>query len=179
MLELTSPSQGLLFFSFLFRSDLFSQEIFTQKVEALFGQTISFTPTFNPLATYYAKEMGEVSDLKRIFLVTDATFPREFLLSSKLMALNWEREWGRSSGRLVNVDVGFVSAENFILATTKNYAHRIFLGQNIFADLTYQSVGGEFQVLPWTYPDFKDPEKMEFLNWCRNFLLMHSKVRRA
>ena len=78
---------------------------------------------------------------------------------------------------MVNVDIGFLSAENFILATTKNYAHRIYLGQNIFADLTYQCLDGSFRSLPWTYPDFQDEKKIEFLTWCRSFLLMQSKVK--
>jgi hypothetical protein len=78
---------------------------------------------------------------------------------------------------MVNVDLGIVTPENFILATTKSYAHRVFLGQNIFADLTFQCIGGQYQTLPWTYPDFKDPEKINFFNWCRTFLLMQSKVK--
>jgi len=176
MLNPEVPSQGLLFFGILYRSDLFSEEVLLQRIENLYGKFISFTPEFNPLAAYYSKEMGEETLLKRIFFVTTAAFPREFLLSTKLISLDWEKEWSQNSKRMVNVDIGFVSAENFILATTKNYAHRVFLGQNIFADLTYQCIDGRFQTLPWTYPDFKDAPKVDFLSWCRSFLLMRSKV---
>ncbi len=176
MLKLETPSQGLLFFGLLYRSDLFTQEYLLQKVESLYGKQISFTPKFNPLAAYYSKEMGEENLLKRIFFVSSGAFPREFLLTTKLLSLEWEAEWAQEGKRMVNVDVGFLSAENFILATTKNYSHRIFLGQNIFADLTYQCQEGQFQALPWTYPDFKDQEKIEFLSWCRTFLLMSSKI---
>ena len=176
MLDLKRPSDGLLFFGLLYRSDLFEEKLLVQRIESLYGKVISFTPEFNPLAAYYAKEMGEQSLLKRIFLVSTLVFPREFLLSTKLLSLEWEKEWGQDAKRMVNVDLGFISAENFILATTKNYSHRIFLGQNIFADLTYQCVDGGFQTLPWTYPDFKDQVKIDFLTWCRTFLLMHSKV---
>lgn len=176
MLNPESPSQGLLFFGILFRSDLFSAESFIQKIEKLYGKVISFTPSFNPLAAYYSKEMGDVNKLERIFIVPTSDFPREFLLTNKLLSLEWEKEWSQDSKRMVNVDIGFISLENFILATTKNYSHRVFLGQNIFADLTYQCAEGGFQTLPWTYPDFKDQEKLEFFNWCRNFILMRSKV---
>lgn len=176
MLEPQIPTSGLLFFSVLYRSDLFADKSFHQRIETLFGKLISFHPVFNPLTSYYAKEMGDEEKLKRIFLVTTNSFPREFLLSTKLLSLEWEKEWCLGIKRMVNVDVGFLSAENFILATTKNYSHRIFIGQNIFADLTYQFQGMSFQTLPWTYPDFKDQTKIEFLNWCRTFLLMHSKV---
>jgi hypothetical protein len=176
MLELEQPTDGLLFFGILFRSDLFSEEVFTQKLEALYGKLITQTPEFNPLAQYYAKEMGEASLLKRVFFVTTAPFPREFLLTTKLLSLVWEREWAVDQKRMVNVDVGLISPENFLLATTKNYAHRVFLGQNIFADLTYQCIEGRYQTLPWTYPDFKDTPKVDFFTWCRSYLLMQSKV---
>jgi hypothetical protein len=179
MLELTTPSKGLIFFSFLYRADLFNENDFSQRTESLFGNLIHFKPSFNPLSAFYAKEMGNEDQLFRVFFVTTSTFPREFLLTTKLLGLEWEREWSMGLNRMVNVDIGFLSAENFILATTKNYAHRVFLGQNIFADLTYQCVSGDFECLPWTYPDFKDKEKIDFFHWCRSFLLMQSKVQRT
>lgn len=176
MLTPQVPSKGLLFFGVLYRDDLFNSEFFAQKLESLYGKMISTTPKFNPLAGYYAKEMGDEARLKRTFFVSTETFPREFLLTTKLLSLDWEREWSQDHKRMVNVDLGFLTAENFLLATTKNYSHRVFLGQNIFADLTYQCVEGSFQTLPWTYPDFKDQEKIDFFTWCRSYLLMRSKV---
>lgn len=176
MLELTPPERGLLFFSFLYRRDLYSEEQFILQVEELFGKVIIFRPHFNPLSSYYSKEMGDESLLRRIFLVSSSMFPREFLLSSKLMSLEWERQWSLDKSRMVNVDVGLLSLENFLLATTKNFSHRVFLGQGIFADLTYHCVDGVYQTLPWTYPDFKDQEKIEFFNWCRSFTLMQSRI---
>lgn len=175
-MKLEHPSEGLLFFSFLYRSDLFSEAEFIQKVETLFGKCISHVPEFNPLSTYYAKEMGDASLLKRVFYVSTKSFPREFLLTTKLLSLTWESQWSRDAKRMVNVDLGFISAENFILATTKNYAHRVFLGQKIFADLTYHCLDGRYQTLPWTYPDFQDQPKIDFLNWCRSYLLTQGKA---
>jgi hypothetical protein len=67
--------------------------------------------------------------------------------------------------------VGFLSLENFILATTKNYSHRVFLGQGIFADLTYQFHNGALETFPWTYPDYLDEKKREFFTWARSYLL--------
>lgn len=174
MLKTEKPSEGLLFFGFLYRADLFSEELFIQRVEKLVGKLFSYRPEFNPLAAYYSKEMGE--PLKRVFLVTTQTYPREFLLTNKLLTLDWEQEWSAGGKRMVNVDIGLISAENFLLATTKNYSHRVFLGQNIFADLTYHSVESKFQILPWTYPDFKDQSKIDFFNWCRSYLLMRGKI---
>lgn len=163
------PSQGLLFASFLYRSDLYTETQLINFWEEQFGESFRLSPKENPLTSYYAKEMGE--PLSRIFFLTHKTFPREFLLTTKLLSLEWETKWAFDGKRSINIDIGFLSPENFLLATTKNYAHRIYLGQNIFADLTYQFHQGELQVFPWTYPDYLDQEKKDFINWARSFLL--------
>ncbi len=165
------PSQGLLFASFLFRQDLFDVQLLTDFWEKQFGKSISLVPSINPLNQYYSKEMGP--QLSRIFFMTTHSFPREFLLTTKLLSLSWEENWKDNQKRMVNVDIGFLSVENFILATTKNYSHRVYLGQNIFGDLTYYFHQGELRTLPWTYPDYLDEEKKEFFSWCRSFLLQN------
>lgn len=169
MLKINQPPHGLLFLSFLYRNDIFNPENLTSFCEQELGPGFVLFPEKNPLVQYYSKEMGE--NLSRLFFLTSKSFPREFLLSTKLLALGWEKSWAKEGKRLVNVDVGFLSAENFILATTKNYAHRVYLGQGIFADLTYFFSEGEFKTLPWTYPDYVDSQKIEFFTWGRSFLL--------
>lgn len=169
MLETETPSKGLLFSSFLYRSDLFTEEDITVFWEEHFHQSFGFCPKLNPLNDYYSKEMG--APLSRKFFVTATSYPREALLSAKLQSLQWEKKWAEGKERRVNVDIGFLSLENFLLGTTKNYSHRIYLGQNIFADLTYYFHEGRFQTLPWTYPDYLDDEKKQFFTWCRSYLL--------
>jgi hypothetical protein len=171
MLTTTSPGPGLLFFSFLYRADLFSYELFEDRIKSLFGDCMRFKPLFNPLTQYYEKEMGEGLPLERYFFVATSPLPREFLLSTKLLSLDWEKEWSVDGKRHVNVDIGFIAPENFILATTKSFSHRIYLGQNIYGDLTYLTQSSTYSLLPWTYPDYKDQEKLDFFNWCRSFLL--------
>lgn len=176
MLNPNPPSTGLLFASFLYRNDLFNQDDLRKHWEDKFGRSFVFVPDLNPLANYYSKEMGDAQMLSRFFLASTEVFPREYFLSTKLLSLEWERSWARDEKRMVNVDIGFLSLENFLLATTKNYSHRVFIGQNIFADLTYQFVQGEFQTLPWTYPDYKDEQKLEFFTWLRGYLLQKNTV---
>ncbi len=163
------PSPGLLFGSFLYRADLHTAGSLRSTWEAQFGSSIVFTPSENPLVDYYATEMG--APLGRVFFLSATAFPREYLLSTKSLALGWEQTHAPRGVREVNVDVGFLSPENFILATTKNYSHRIYLGQNLFADLTYFFAQGDLRVLPWTYPDYCDEEKKNFFRWARGFLL--------
>lgn len=166
----TQPSRpGLLFGSLLYRKDLHSEENLLKFWTEKFGPGDIFRPSFNPLITYYQKEMGE--NLGRFLIVSQKTFPRSELLTAKLHSLKWENDFAIEEKRMVNIDIGLLSAENFLLATTKNYSHRIFIGEDIFADLTFEFKHGQWQALPWTYPDYQDPEKIEFLTRARERLL--------
>lgn len=166
-----AATSGLLFGSFLFRSDKHScnalKDFWTHK----FGRSFFLKPSHNPLIDYYAREMGEADLLQRVFCLSSVSFPREFLLSTKLQSLIWEEKWSLIDKRQVNVDIGFLTLENFLLATTKNFSHRVFLGQNIYADLTYHFHQGELRTFPWTYPDYLDEEKQDFFSFGRAFLL--------
>lgn len=173
MLTTTEASPGLLFASFLYRTDLYSEAELSKFWEGQFGDSFSFVPQFNPLNSYYEKEMS--APLGRIFFLSTRTYPRNFLLDVKLQSMEWEKNWALDHKRRVNVDIGLLTLENFVLATTKNYSHRIYLGQNIFADLTYHFYQGAFQSLNWTYPDFLDLHKKDFLEWGRSFL--HQKLK--
>jgi hypothetical protein len=166
----TQPSRpGLLFGSFLYRKDLHSEENLSKLWCDEYGPVETLCPTFNPLISYYQKEMGP--DLGRLLFISHNSFPRSELLLAKLHSLKWENDYAKEGKRSVNIDIGLLSAENFLLATTKNYSHRIFIGEDIFADLTYEFKQGQWQSLPWTYPDYRDQEKIEFLTQARERLL--------
>jgi hypothetical protein len=178
MLNAPPVTEGLVFASFLYNVNFSSEETLRNKWEASYGPSFYLSHHLNPLAKYYSAEMGQEILLKRFFALSAKAFSRETLLASKLTALEWEKAFSIESKRMVNVDIGMLSLENFILATTKNYSHRVYVGSKIFADLTYQFHLGKFQILPWTYPDYHDDEKMEFFTWGRahlHNLLTHGK----
>lgn len=160
MIKTIETPPGLLFASYLFRSDLHSEADLREHWIKNSGEAEFFSPNFNPLFSYYEKEMG--APLGRFILLSKNLHPREDLLRVKLKSLEWENSWIVGGKRMVNVDIGLLSAENFLLATTKNYSHRVFLGHDIFAELTYQFQKGSFQTFPWTYPDYADQEKISF-----------------
>ena len=169
MLKTLPTPPGLLFGSFLYSSDLHTEESLLKLWTQKFGPSEIFRPEFNPLIEYYSKEMP--GQLSRFLVSTHQSFPRQELLRSKLLTLDWERKFAVNEKRTVNIDTGFLSLENFLLATTKNYSHRIFIGDDIFADLTFEFKQGQFRPLPWTYPDYLDPQKISFLTQSRNRLL--------
>lgn len=115
---------------------------------------------------YYEKEMG--TPLFRRFVLTREAVSRDELASAKLAAEAIENECSVHGKRTVNIDPGLLADENFILATGKNYSHRVYLRDGVFADLTLVYERGEYRPLPWTYPDFASPEIRAFLTGLRN-----------
>ena len=117
------------------------------------------------LTDYYGEEMG--APLFRRFLAAEAAVPRDALPAVKIALESIEGEMASGGRRTVNLDPGLLTAENFILATGKNYAHRIYLGNGVFADLTLVYRKGEFHPLPWTYPDYASGEIRSLLREIR------------
>jgi hypothetical protein len=134
----------------------------------LVGPLWSFTST-----DYYAREMG--GGLWRCL----ASFLH---LASAAQLSDWkvftnflERRWSLGGRRLVNLDPGYVARERLVLATGKNYAHRIYLGQGIYGDLTLLAGPGGFQSLSWSYPDYAQGALPELLGLVRRKYLWQLK----
>lgn len=115
---------------------------------------------------YYEPEMG--TPLFRRLLAFKPLIKQGELARIKLMTNDLEQKYSKNSRRRVNIDPGYLVHERFVLATGKNYTHRIYIGRGIYADLTLIYQKGEFQKLPWTYPDYADKKMLTFLEMVRN-----------
>jgi hypothetical protein len=122
---------------------------------------------------YYTPEMGE--GLLRRFYTFCPLISRELLVRIKRETNKIEEQFGRQGRRRVNIDPGYISAEHLILATTKGYTHRPYLGEGIYADLTLIYHDGEFRPLEWTYPDYASPQIREILQGIRKRYLQELK----
>jgi hypothetical protein len=71
--------------------------------------------------------------------------------------------------RPLNLDPGLLSLGKFLLATTKDQAHRIYLGRGIFAEVTLHYRAGAFEPWPWTYADYREPAVRAFLGRAREY----------
>jgi hypothetical protein len=69
--------------------------------------------------------------------------------------------------RRVNIDPGYVARDKLVLASTKDFFHRIYIGDGIFAEVTLHYRKGRYRFFSWTYPDFRDPEFQRFLEKVR------------
>jgi hypothetical protein len=114
---------------------------------------------------YYEQEMG--LPLYRRWAFFKELVPQDRLADIKWQALEIENQWTVDGKRRLNLDPGLITAERLVLATGKNFSHRIYLGKGIFGDLTLIFTKGSFQPLAWTYPDYKDEQSLGMLNTIR------------
>jgi hypothetical protein len=127
--------------------------------------------------TYYEPEMG--APLFRRVLTFQSHIEQHELRDIKILTNQIEQRHLADGKRRINMDPGYMAHERFVLATGKNYAHRIYLGLGIYADLTLLYRKGSFEVLSWTYPDYSHHHLISFLEKVRKKYVMDLKQGRG
>lgn len=136
------------------------------EMEEDFGPTDWTSPPLLFTRTkYYAREMGW--PLHRRFVSFRDLLRPDLLVEVKMKTNSLEARYLRDGKRRINIDPGYLSLERCVLATGKNYTHRIYLSSGIYADLTLLFRRGGFIPLPWTYPDYADPATLSLFNSIR------------
>lgn len=154
---------------------------FGQATRALSGQFghVSYISDDLPFdqTAYYLPEMG--AGLLRRFVTFEGLVDPACLAEVKTLTNALEREWSQEGKRTINLDPGYLSAAKLVLATTKDYAHRIYLGQGIYAEVTLLYRHGVFEALPWTYPDYRSAAYHRILGEIRAQYLAELRAARA
>ncbi|MDZ7370138.1 MAG: DUF4416 family protein [candidate division KSB1 bacterium] len=138
-----------------------------KEIQELLGnlQSRSAVIDFN-FTTYYQEEMG--GNLLKVYAAfADLTDPG-LLPQWKHRTNEIESRYMINDKRTVNIDPGYIEAAKLVLASTKNFSHRIYIGQGIYGDLQLTWRKGGFQANPCTYPDYRDERVLSFFNSVRN-----------
>jgi hypothetical protein len=120
---------------------------------------------FSEFTDYYFPEMG--AELKKQVIAFRDLLPAENLPDIKISTNILETRFPGKNGRRVNIDPGYICAAKVVLATTKDYDHRLYLGRGIFGDVHLRFRGGHFGPNDWTYPDYRQPEIIRFFEELR------------
>jgi hypothetical protein len=110
---------------------------------------------------YYTLEMGP--GLKKVLLSFENLIKAENLWLAKRTTIDIENLYLKDKKRRVNLDPGYLETSKFVLASTKNFSHRIYLNQGIYGEITLMYAEGKFRKLPWTYPDYLEESFLSFL----------------
>jgi len=115
--------------------------------------------------SYYEKEMG--LNLKRKFIAFKQLIEIEKAYKVKLITNKLEHKLSLNKNRAINIDPGYISLSKLVLLTTKDYAHRVYLGGGIFGDLTMSFKEHSFHPGQYTYPDYRAKQCISFFNSIR------------
>jgi len=160
------PPDKVLLISSLFSPDRAIIDRAVAHISETYGPVEWVSPEmFFDRTRYYAGEMGW--PLYRRFVSFEELIPPDTLADAKLATNAVESRYLIQGNRQVNIDPGYISAERLVLATGKNYVHRIYLAHGIYADLTLIFKKGGFRPLEWTYRDYAAPEMIAVFNELR------------
>src|SRR5262245_36567687 len=112
---------------------------------------------------YYKHEMGETID--RVFLSFERLIEADRLPQIKVTTNLMEEAFAAQATdakRPVNLDPGYLEHAKIVLASTKNFYHRMYLADGIFGEVTMHYKNNAFLFFPWTYPDYQSAEYQEF-----------------
>lgn len=133
-----------------------------EKLVDSFGPISYISPSMPFTFTdYYNPEMGE--GIERFFISFSRLISPDTLADAKTITNAIELDEAVDEKRKINLDPGLISEASVILATTKNRAHRIAIGHNLYAEVTliYQNHG--FVSFPWTYADYRSDDVQTIL----------------
>jgi hypothetical protein len=157
----------------LFIGTLFSdKKIFDDVFPILrdnFG-TILFQSATQPwkYSDHYTKELG--TPLYRNFIFFEEIIDPSILADIKLLTNDMETIYSHDEKRQINLDPGYITLAKVVLASTKNYSHRIYLGKGIYAELALLYKNHQFITMPYTYNDYKDLAYLSMFMEVRNLL---------
>ena len=120
---------------------------------------------------YYETTMGP--GLKKTFLAFERLADPAAVADWKFLTNAWEDEYaalGRhAEPRPLNLDPGYITPAKLVLASTKDHAHRIYLGRGMYAEITLFYRGGVWRSHEWTFPDYRRADYQAFFTTVREF----------
>ena len=170
-----SPKPVKLITGFILKNEavLIRAEYFLKK---MFGKidfeskNIAFNQT-----DYYQKEFGR--NLSRKFISFEKLIDPRDLPAIKSRTRKIEKKLSSGLNRNINIDPGYLDLAKLVLATTKDFKHRIYLNRGIFAEVTLFYTDKGFKPWEWTYPDYKTDEYTEIFNQIRSIYAEQIKKR--
>jgi len=137
-----------------------------EELEKVLGPVEERTPIFDfSFTTYYREEMG--AELKKVFVSFVELIDPGNLPKIKRKTNLIEESWSVEGKRQINLDPGYIAGAKLVLASTKDFAHRIFLGDGIYGDVQLQFRQNCFRTEKWTFPDYQTHTAMEFFERVR------------
>ena len=148
------------FAALLLSSGVDPQEVLDGGLGAIFGAADFIGPPrpFD-MTDYYEDEMGP--GLNRVIVSFSRLGEAPGLIEVKLNVDRLEEKLSGEAGRTVNIDPGYIDYFKAVLASFKEGPQKIYLGRGVYADPVLMFEEGQWRILPWSFPDFREGLYME------------------
>jgi len=152
--KIKPPEPALLFIATLYSDP----EVFHLSRDILAEHYGELLLTSDPIpwghSPYYQDELG--LPVLRQFMFFKRLIDPGTLADIKLKANGIEDSLSAQGKRRINLDPGYLTLSRVILASTKNYAHRVYLGKGIYAEVTLIFKNNTFAPHLFTYRDYQE-----------------------
>ena len=159
------PEESILFVAILYSNNDLADRVLSI-LGGKYGDVLIESPEYPwDHSDYYDEEIG--SPIFRRFIFYRKPFDPLTLPDVKLETNAIEHEYSVNGKRLVNIDPGYLMSSRVVLASAKDYSHRIYLGKGIYGELSLYYQGRSYQPLPYTYQDYKSDTAVEMFGKAR------------
>lgn len=168
-MQIKPISKAKLFIGILYKDKKIINKVLLElkdKFGTLEDNSIEYS--FDKFTDYYEKELGKKL-LKKI-IVFKNLIKREDLADIKVFTNNLEEKYSVNNKRTINLDPGYLTKEQLVLASVKDSPYKIYIGKGIFAHLTYYFGKNKCIEALRTFPDFRDKKVQSFFVKVKNEL---------
>ncbi len=170
--QINTPQPVLLILAAFSRHDQAFDWVLEQ-VPAAWGDVVLTSPKFDFAETdYYEPTMGP--GLLKQFWAFETLIDPARLPEIKRQTNDWEAAYSQlgqhDERRPLNLDPGYLTLAKLVLASTKDHAHRIYLAQGIYAEVTLRYQHRGWKAWDWTFPDYRRSDYHEFFDQCRGYV---------
>ena len=158
LLKSSQNNLSALLFCGVLYSDDSCYEIVRSRLSDTFGPFLFETEARLWHSNHYSDELG--SPIYRRFVFFSELMHQGDIASIKLQTIGIEKDTSVDGRRTLNIDPGYLNLSKVVLPTTKDYSHRIYLSDGIFAETTLIYQAGEFKKGLFAYSDFTEPETL-------------------
>jgi hypothetical protein len=164
----SQPEPAILFTGLLYQKAEYLT-LAKESLNRLFGDVfLETTPLPWDYSDYYMDELG--SPIARVFLFFKNPFKQEGLPDIKIITNDLENQLSTEKRRNINIDPGYLTLSKVVLASTKNYSHRISMGRGIYAEVTLLFQDGCYRPHLFTYRDYATETYRKIFARARKFL---------
>lgn len=153
------------------------KEVYSKAVSLLkekFGEIIIESKPYDfNFTDYYEKEMGK--NLVKRFIVFKKKVNKKELAEIRKITGEIEDKFRVNGKRQINLDPGYISSKEVVLASVKKKDFKEELGDGVFAHKIYSFENNKIKTFFHTFPDYKVKENIKFFLNIRNKFCLNKK----